>query len=274
MMAINISSSNPSYSLQSVLQAQLAQFKQSDEASSGKRISSAAVDPSGLAIYNNLTSQAQGADTANLNLTEAASAVNVAQGATSGVQSALGQINALAIEANNGFNSSSDNAALQGQANQLVQQINTDAAGANFNGTPLLTGPPSVSVQSGPNAGQTTDVSLPNATSAGLGIANIDLSNPAGATSAEGQIAGADATLAQGQAQVGAQSAALGAAIDNNNVLANNLTASAAALGDAGEAQAATGIASSKLQAEISYAVLARANADAGHLNSFLSQYA
>jgi flagellin len=382
-MTLAISGANPAYSLQSVLAAQIAVLTQVDQASSGKRITSAAVDPSGLAIYNTLTTQAQGADTANLNVTDAVGAVNVAQGTTSSVQSALGQLNSLAIEANNGFNSPSDTAALQTQANGLIQQINGDAAGTTFNGTPLSNGAnagptppaapsaaitsndqtnagggvvagtsasaattsgtfrvavdatgnadiaytdsatqttttvgsfaagasttyngttitvgnisaadagasstiqttaattgasaPTVSVQSGPNAGQTTNVSLPNVTTAGLGIANIDLSNPASATNAEGQISGAVATLAAGQAQLGAQAAALGAAFSNNAVLANNLTASASAIGDVSEAQASTGISSSTLQQQISYAVLARANADAGHLNSFLSQYA
>jgi flagellin len=112
----------------------------SNQASSGNRLTSAAVDPSGLAIYNALEAQANGADTANQNISDATNAVNVAQGTTSSIGSALGQLQNLAIEASNGFNSPSDNAALQAQANQLVQQINQEAGGANFNGTPLLNG--------------------------------------------------------------------------------------------------------------------------------------
>src|ERR1700733_5869724 len=112
----------------------------SNQASSGNRLTSAAVDPSGLAIYNALESQAQGDDTANQNISQASDAINVAQGATSGIQNALGQLQNLAIEAGNGFNSPSDNAALQTQANALLQQINGDASTVNFNGTALLTG--------------------------------------------------------------------------------------------------------------------------------------
>ena len=84
----------------------------SNQASSGNRLTSAAVDPAGLAIYNALESQAQGDDTANQNISQASDAINVAQGATSGIQSALGQLQNLAIEAGNGFNSASDNAAM------------------------------------------------------------------------------------------------------------------------------------------------------------------
>jgi flagellin len=123
----------------------LAYFQQeltqtSNQLSSGKRITSAAVDPSGLAIYNALEAQANGADTANQNISQASDAINVAQGATSTISDALGQLQSLAIEAGNGFNSPSDNAALQAQANQLVQQINQTAGGINFNGTTLLNG--------------------------------------------------------------------------------------------------------------------------------------
>ena len=119
-------------------QQQLTQA--SNQASSGKRLTNASIDPSGLAIYNALTQQAQGADTANQNISQAADAINVAQGAAGGIGDALSKLHSLAIEAGNGFNSPSDNAALQAQANQLVQQINTDAATVNFNGTALLTG--------------------------------------------------------------------------------------------------------------------------------------
>jgi flagellin len=115
---------------------------------------------------------------------------------------------------------------------------------------------------------------LPNATTTGLGITNIDLSTPASATNTEGQISGAETALGGADASLGAQSAALSAAFDNNNVLSNNLTASASAIGDTQEAASVTASNLSSLQSQISVAVLARANTDAGHLNSFLSQYA
>ena len=382
-MSVGISGSNPAYSLQSVLSAQIELLTTTEQLTTGKRITSPAIDPSGLAIYNNLITESDGADTANQNITQASDAVNVAQGATSSIQDALSQVNSLAIEANNGFNSPSDNAALQAQANQLVQQINTDAANTNFNGTALLNGANSgntpataataditnndltstggnvvasasaspattsgtftvsvdatgnadvsftdsatqttvavgsfaanssttfngttinignvaasdagtsatiqttaasggsqqgsVNVQSGANAGQTTTVTLPNATTSGLGIVNIDLSNQAGATNAEGQISGAITSLNLGQAQLGAESSSLQNQFENNNVDSNNLANAASSIGDDNVGQSVTQNQESTLQQQISIAVLARANADAGHLNSFLSVFA
>jgi flagellin len=382
-MSVGIPSANPAYSLQSVLAAQLALFTATDQQSSGKRITNASVDPSGLAIYNNLTAQAQGADTANVNITTASDAVNVAQGATSTIQTDLSSINNLAIEANNSFNSPSDNAALQAQVTAQAQEINQIAGTTNFNATALLDGTnsgttaptpatatiptndqtnagggviasvsasatttsgtfnvtidnggnanvtyqdsttqttsvvgtfaagssttyngttlnfgnfsasdagstatvqataatsgstaPSASVQSGPNAGQTTNVDFANATTTGLGITNLNVSTPDAATNTQGQIANAESKLGGVDATLGAQSASLSAAFDNNNILSNNLTASASAIGDTSEAQSSISSNLASLQTQISYAVLARANTDAGHLSSFLSQYA
>ena len=382
-MSVAATGSNPAYSLQSVLSAQIALLTATEQASSGARITSAAIDPSGLAIYNNLETQSQGADTANQNISQASDAVNVAQGATSTIQTSLSQINNLAIEANNGFNSPSDNAALQAQATQLAQGINQIASETNFNGTALINGAnsgntpptaaaavttnndvtnagggvvtsaaasaattsgtfnvsvdsagnadvsytdnatqvttavgsfaagssttfngttinfgnfaasdagasatvqttaatagstqPDVTVQSGASAGQTTTISFADASTTGLGISNIDLSNPASATNAEGQIGNAITNLNAGQAQLGSEANSLANQFNNNNIYSNNLASAASSIGDTNEAQAATSSAQSTLQQQISIAVLARANTDAGHLNSFLSVFA
>jgi flagellin len=362
-------------------QQQLTQA--SNQASSGNRITNASVDPSGLAIYNALESQAQGDDTANQNITDASNAINVAQGATSGIQNALGQLQNLAIEANNGFNSPSDNAALQTQANALVQQINTDAASANFNGTALVNGQNAgstpataasattttndstnsggnviatatasaattsgtigvtiantgagavanvtftdsttqavtnvgsfaagsttnvngttitfgqfttsdtnatatvqtqaatagsttgaIGVQSGANQGQQTTVTLPNATTSGLGITNIDFSTPQNATNSLGQINNAIANLGAGQAQLGAQTASLQNAFNNNNVASVNLTASASDIGDTNEPSVASELNSLRIQQQISIATINNANVTNGYLNRFFS---
>jgi flagellin len=99
---------------------------------------------------------------------------------------------------------------------------------------------PSVTVQSGANAGQTTSVSLPNATTTGLGITNIDFSTQSSATNSLGQINAAIEKLGSGEAQLGAQSVSLGNAFNNNNTSSVNLTASASDIGDAQEASIAT----------------------------------
>jgi flagellin len=379
-MSLGIST-GPALNSLAFFQQQLTQA--SNQASSGNRLTSAAVDPSGLAIFNNLESQAQGHDTANENITDASNAINVAQGATSGIQSALGQLQNLAIEANNGFNSASDNAALQTQANALVSQINGDASTVNFNGTTLLTGANSgttpatnataattsndlvnsggnvitsatasaattsgtigvtiantgsgavanvtftdsttqavtsvgsfaagqtanvngtqisfgqfttsdtgstatvqttaaasgsvsgtVGVQTGANQGQQSTVTIPNATTSGLGITNIDFSTPQNATNSLGQINNAISKLGAGQAQLGAQTASLQNAFENNNTSSVNLTSSASGIGDANEPSIASELNSLRIQQQISIATINNANVTNGFLNRFFS---
>jgi flagellin len=127
-----------------------------NQASSGNRLVNGSIDPSGLAIFNALSTQSQGFDTANQNVSDAANAVNVAQGALSNTTAALQKLNNLAIEGSNDFLSANDRQALQAQANQLVQQINTNATQVNFNNVTLGNGQFSGSVAAGAATATTT----------------------------------------------------------------------------------------------------------------------
>ena len=127
-------------SLNSLYSNQYNLLESANQLSSGNRITSAAVDPSGLAIYNALESQASGFDQGSLNAQDALNATNVAEGGAQSITGILGSLNTESIEASNGLLSSSDQQALQDQATQQIQQINTIAQNTNFNGVQLLTG--------------------------------------------------------------------------------------------------------------------------------------
>ncbi len=109
-------------------------------ASTGKRINSAADDPSGLAIATALQVQSSSFDQGSSNATDARNAVNVAEGALQTTSDSLQSLRSLAVQASNDLLSANDRQNLQHVADGLVRQINTDARNANFNGTPLLNG--------------------------------------------------------------------------------------------------------------------------------------
>lgn len=111
-----------------------------NQLSSGLRVNTASDDPSGLAIAVNLTDQAKGFDTANLNVQDATNAANVADGALSTVTSILQRIRSLAIEAANTITSPTDRSALQAEVTQLLQEVNQISSNTNFNGQALLDG--------------------------------------------------------------------------------------------------------------------------------------
>ena len=80
--------------------------------SSGFRINSAADDAAGLQISNRLTSQVNGLDQAARNANDGISVAQVAEGAMEEITNSLQRIRTLAIQSQNGINSSADRAAL------------------------------------------------------------------------------------------------------------------------------------------------------------------
>jgi flagellin len=146
--------------LTSLQQYQQDLLKPYAQASTGKRILSAADDPSGLAIAETLTIGAAGFEQGGGNALNAGQAVNVADGALQTTQDALSSLRSLAVQASNDFLSPSQRQDLQTVANQLVAQINTDAENANFNGTPLLSGTYGAQPATAASATVTTNAAL------------------------------------------------------------------------------------------------------------------
>ncbi|HEY4440732.1 MAG TPA: flagellin, partial [Candidatus Elarobacter sp.] len=126
--------------LSSLQQLQRDLLRPYEAAATGKRILSAADDPSGLAIATALQVQSSGFDQGAANANDARNALNVADGALQTTTDALQSLRSLAVQASNDLLSPSDRRNLQQVANGLVRQINTDAQNASFNGTQLLDG--------------------------------------------------------------------------------------------------------------------------------------
>jgi len=108
--------------------------------SSGLRVNTAADDPSGLGIAENLQAQVNGFDTAVRNVQDAGNAANVADGALSSVTNILQRIRSLAIEASSDITSANDKANLQAEVGQLLLEVNRISTNTNFNGINLLDG--------------------------------------------------------------------------------------------------------------------------------------
>jgi flagellin len=211
--------------------------------SSGKRIASAAVDPSGLAVSEALLTQATSDTQGAANAQGALDAANVADGALVSISNEAVQLQTLAVSGNNDLLSSSDRAALQTQADQTSQEIDTVAQSANFNGLSLLSGAnSSATVQTGAAQGDTVTLALPSAKSNTLDTASVDLSSSAAAATSETSAGAGLATLATDAATLGAQQVALGIDQQNSQAASVNLTAASAAIADADAGTAATSL--------------------------------
>jgi flagellin len=108
--------------------------------SSGLRINTAADDPSGLAIAEELQGQVNGFDQAVSNVQDATNAATVADGALQTTTDILQRIRSLAVEASSDTNTTADKQNLQTEVTQLLQEVNNIAENTNFNGSSLLDG--------------------------------------------------------------------------------------------------------------------------------------
>ena len=91
--------------------------------SSGFRINTAKDDAAGLQISHRLTTQIMGLDQAVRNANDGISVSQTIEGALAETTSALQRIRVLAVQSQNGINSSSDRVALQKEVTALKNEI-------------------------------------------------------------------------------------------------------------------------------------------------------
>lgn len=227
--------------------------------SSGLRINSAKDDAAGLAISTRFDAQIRGTSVATRNAGDAISLAQTAEGALDSINTSLQRIRELALQSANDTNTTLDRAALQEEVDQLIDEIQTVANSANFNGKKLLDGSFTNAVfQTGANVGDTIAVniskvdaeSLGSAQAAGISSQVDTAALVAGSTGdalvsgdivingvAVGASVGSDdaASTAQGASSAIAKAAAINAVSDqsgvravvNENVVAGTSTAAA-----------------------------------------------
>ena len=113
--------------------------------SSGLRINSAADDVAGYAISQRLQGQVNGLNQAAQNSQDAVSLAQTAQGSLNDVTQMLQRVRELAVQYANGTTSSTDQAAIQSEVNQLVSEIDRVGETTQFNGVNLLSGSTTIS---------------------------------------------------------------------------------------------------------------------------------
>ncbi|WP_340678671.1 flagellin [Paraglaciecola sp.] len=128
--------------------------------SSGFRINSAKDDAAGLQISNRLTTQVLGLNMAVRNANDGISLAQTAEGALAETTTALQRIRVLAVQSQNGINSSSDRVALQKEVAALKSEISRISSTTQFGGVNILDGLYSSAFLVGANAGQTISINI------------------------------------------------------------------------------------------------------------------
>ena len=140
--------------------------------SSGNRINTAADDPAGYAISQQMQQNVNGLNTAVQNSQNGISMIQTASGAMQQVGSILQTLNTLAVEASNGTQNSTDLTNLQTEWTSLTNQISTINADTQFNNISLFSGQSltSITLQVGANYNQTLVFSTNSIALSALGI--------------------------------------------------------------------------------------------------------
>lgn len=128
--------------------------------SSGFRINRAADDAAGLQISDRMTSQIKGLDQASRNANDGISLAQTTEGALAEATNALQRIRVLAIQSQNGINTSADRVALQKEVAALKLEVSRIAAYTQFGGVNILRGNYSAAFLVGANGGQIISVNI------------------------------------------------------------------------------------------------------------------
>lgn len=150
---------------------------------SGLRINSAKDDAAGQGISNRMTAQIRGKDAANRQIADAASMLQVADGALDSINDQLQRMRELLVQKETGTLSQSDRDAIQTEIDQIVQGIDDIAKSTQYNGHYLLRDNAPLTLQIGANtvSGQDTiSFEMERMDHVGLGLyeSTIPLSDP------------------------------------------------------------------------------------------------
>ena len=259
----------------SALNAQRQLFNSSNELntsferlSSGFRINRAADDAAGLQITDRLTSQVQGLNQAVRNANDAISLVQTAEGALGETTTALQRIRQLAVQSQNGINSSADRLALQKEVSALKTEITRISTDTQFNAVDLLTGGFSASFLVGANGGQTISVNLSSTnlqgvngfSAAGLGLADSTVANIAGASGVLTQVDAALSAIGGARADLGALQNRFQSTIRNLSNIAENVAGARSRIRDTDFATETANLTRNQIIQQASTTVLSQAN--------------
>jgi flagellin len=231
--------------------------------SSGFRINSAADDAAGLQISNRLSSQINGLNQAISNANDGISLAQTAEGAMEEITNSLQRIRTLAIQSQNGINSSGDRTALQKEVSALQTEINRIKDTTQFGGIDLLKGSFSANFLVGANAGQNILVKMSRTDgfgTKGLGIDTLSIKTVADASRAITQIDSAIKSIDSTRADLGALQNRFQSTIRNLSNIVENVSSARSRIRDTDFAKETAELTRSQILQQASTTILSQAN--------------
>jgi len=242
--------------------------KSFERLSSGFRINSASDDAAGLQISDRLTSQLQGLNQAVRNSNDAISITQTAEGALAETTNSLQRIRQLAVQSQNGINSSADRVALQKEVAALKTEISRIATDTKFNNLNILDASYSAAFLVGANSGQTISVNLSASkivggtgfSATGLGIGTLSVETFGEASAALASIDTAISAIGNVRADLGALQNRFQSTIRNLTNIAENLAGARSQIRDTDFAAETADLTRNQIIQQASISVLSQAN--------------
>ena len=232
--------------------------------SSGFRINSASDDAAGLQISERMTSQVQGLEQAARNANDAISLTQTAEGALDETTTALQRVRTLAVQAQNGINSTEDRAALSSEITALKNEISRIAAETEFAGLDILSGDFSADFLVGANQGQTVTVAIGDGTADSLGADGLlvtgTVDTDANADTLLGQVDAALSSIGTVRSDLGALQNRFQSTIRNLSNISENVSAARSQIRDTDFATETASLTRNQIMQQASTTVLAQAN--------------
>ncbi|MCF2948146.1 flagellin FliC [Paraglaciecola aquimarina] len=231
--------------------------------SSGFRINRAADDAAGLQITDRLTTQVQGLNQAARNANDAISLTQTAEGALGEVTNALQRIRTLAVQSQNGINSSADRTALQKEVTALKNEISRIASDSQFADLDILQGTFSAKFLVGANGGQTISVNISRTGgfgASGLGVGETTVATVEGASAALASVSEAISTIGGVRADLGALQNRFQSTIRNLTNISENVAGARSRIKDTDFASETAELTRNQIVQQASLTVLSQAN--------------
>jgi flagellin len=236
--------------------------------SSGFRINSASDDAAGLQITDRLTTQIQGLNQAARNANDAISLAQTAEGALGEITTSLQRIRTLAVQSQNGINTSADRTALQSEVTALKNEISRIASDTSFGGVDILAGGFSASFLVGANAGQSIGVNLSRPGTGdvngygteALGLKDTSVTSSALSGVALEKISGAISSIGGARAELGALQNRFQSTIRNLSNITENVSGARGRIRDTDFASETAELTRNQIVQQASLTVLSQAN--------------
>ncbi len=240
---------------------------QLEKLSSGKRITKASDDAAGLAIGTNLKAQTKGIQQAARNANDGISLIQTAEGGLNETSNILIRLRELSVQAASDTVGNLERGLLDNEYQQLTTEVNRISKSTVFNGTSLLDGKGSgtLDFQVGAFSGEQNVISFDTASSdasaSSIGIEGTSITEKGSALSSISNVDSAINIISSFRAKLGSMQSRLKSTVNNLETQALNQETARATIEDVDVAQATAKLASASIINSAGISTLAQANA-------------